>query len=1144
MIRPLLRCAAALLLCVTISSRLHAEEESRLVWGINCLTLPAPFSAPPDSQSLLTNQQHTALLNRFYRAGGENRPATPTECRIGYDLDNLYVAFRCTETNLAYPALPHGTNWYAQLHTPADQDASYPDKVDLFLLPDCGGQSHYHFAATLDGLSFGAKLGDSSETAESDDESASDHVEKTAGFETQVVRKNTEWDVYFRIPWRILGGKPASSFGFIPVRTRWRDGEVSSPVAADFGDRPPLDLSIETHFSGKLPAAHPATCLCRLPSGTLRWQRPAVLTYPKAQTIHSIWQMEMERSLSLRTLPATLGRNIYLTQRWTDLLELEGFCFRPDSGSISDEKLFPSWWRKRINGALRARDPAAACRLLDSYLGKLDSVSKRWFADGSPGDVLANQWSPVTEVEGAEEHDGDATIHCRAGNRPVDLHLSFPSTGGIRLWANGQGYFKPSGLLPVTVNNARKEISIFTSNNRVVISKPAFGISFSNKAGNNVTRLASGSIAFRFDAGGKVLAADFKSRLEKNEVIYGFGERYDHFNENGNVLTLWGVDAWSGNTAGLRNLSYKPVPLFHSSKGYSVFVNSSYRLRADIGQTSPSEYRLTQQGPVFDYFFWITPPAQAIESYTALTGKPILPPKWAFEPWMGRTGRAWSTGPLHDAVNEEEQVVNQFALLDIPHSAIYSEGPGADSPSLNAFMAGRGEKVLSWYFSSIEAQRQAQLLPELKEAQLPILRVGESGSNDPTGYVDFTHPEAMELSRRWWKSKLDLGVAGSMVDFGDRTPESAVFHDGRKGGEMHNFYSYDYQRVYHDVFAERRGNDFVLLGRAAAPGTQQWAAQFAGDHPANSAGLKAVLTGALNLCACGFSTWGSDLGGFLGSPDPAVYMRWTQFACFSPLMRSHGRTPREPWEFGQAAIENYKYYAWVRENLIDYIYTAAETAHQTGVPMMRSMAVAYPEDVALAAVSDQYMFGPDLLVSPMLGGEETRQVLFPPGHWTSLWDGKMETGPGKASVSAPLDRIPVYLKEGATLPVNLSASLQWGDSMTAGKVPALIINPAQDAARRTALGTELQLTVGSETHYAVIYASEAAGVSVDGVPLPRQSSFGEHGASPGWRFDPEGRRVIVCLPSAKPGRTNVEIDVQQGPASSILKGRAKIQFVR
>ena len=111
-------------------------------------------------------------------------------------------------------------------------------------------------------------------------------------------------------------------------------------------------------------------------------------------------------------------------------------------------------------------------------------------------------------------------------------------------------------------------------------------------------------------------------------------------------LTLWGTDDWVGNGVGLRNTTYKPLPIFHSSKGYMVFDNSTYRLRADIGQTEPKHYRLTQQGPIFDFYFYIGTPEESLDSYTALTGRVPLPPKWVFEPWMGRGESAWEGNPL------------------------------------------------------------------------------------------------------------------------------------------------------------------------------------------------------------------------------------------------------------------------------------------------------------------------------------------------------------------------------------------------------------------------------------------------------------------------------------------------------------------
>ncbi|MDE3067822.1 MAG: glycoside hydrolase family 31 protein [Verrucomicrobiota bacterium] len=480
--------------------------------------------------------------------------------------------------------------------------------------------------------------------------------------------------------------------------------------------------------------------------------------------------------------------------------------------------------------------------------------------------------------------------------------------------------------------------------------------------------------------------------------------------------------------------------------------------------------------------------------------------------------------------------------LDIPHSAIYAEGASADSPALNQFMAARGIHVLSWFYPVIPLARQEALLPTIRPDELPILHCESADETRKLGYVDFTNPKAGELCRRWWKRRLDLGVAGSMVDFGDRVPEDAVFDNGRRGDEMHNFYSYAYDRTCSEVFREKRGADFILFARAAAPGTQKWAAQFAGDHPANFAGLQAVLTGALNLCACGFSTWGSDLGGFLGWPEPAVYRRWTQFACFSPLMRCHGRNPREPWHYGQAAVANYKYFAWVRENLLDYIYSAAAVAHETGVPIMRSMAVAFPRELSLADIKDQYLFGNDLLVAPVVAEDKARNIAFPRGEWTDLWDGKTTSGPANFEIAVPLDSIPVYLKQGAIVPVRLDPTLTWGASMAQGRVRALVVTPpkkdeeaplpdhqGQSAFVRsqpTAAGFALTLKNLSAADYLLVYGAAVSTVKVDGKALPKLTGARFISMPTGWEADPAVNRFVVRLPASQARRREVEVETQ------------------
>lgn len=1104
-------------------------------WGVNAITLKRAYSYVPSLAEVLTNNEKSVLLDRFYRAGGTGLAAEPAECRVASDTNGLIVAFRCAQPDMSYPATNRDANWYSLLGTPPEQDSAFPDKVDLFIRPDMRAPAYYQFTVTLAGLKFGCERrtrAASDEAEENGKPQGRGRTRQVTDFAATVVARTNEWMVLFRVPWQTVGGKPKDYFGLIPVRTRWREGEVASPVAFDFTERPPLDLFIETRLAGGKPTNAVQTSLIGLPSGVRRWQRPALLTYPDKATVQAIWQME--RSLDKPTKADNFAARLWLTQRWTDLLALEGFDFRTGRGSIVTRDLSLYLVRRAVNDALEKQELSKAYELLDAYLFGLDRASRDWFADGSPGDIGA--WTPISRIDGIEADRGVLSIVCLAGNHSVTLHLSFPRAGGIRLYGDEEGYFRPAELLPLTIVPFAESFSITNAEGRIVISEDPFAISFYDTTGNLVTRIGPKDLAFRFGGEGRISAVDFKNSLDPNEVIFGYGERFDRFNENGHVLTLWGMDDWFGNIIGLMNEAYKPIALFHSSRGYSVFDNSTYRLRADIGQTDHRQYRLTQQGPILDYYFWIGRPEGAIASYTTLTGKPILPPKWAFEPWMGRTGRGWDA-PSNNAVAEEERVTKRFAELDIPHSAIYAEGPSADSAELNRFMAARDIKVLSWFWPVLAEAQQAKLLPELPTNQLPLLDAGSVQASRELGYIDFSNPNAMELMRRWWRGRLDAGVAGSMVDFGDRVPEEAVFYDGRRGDEMHNFYAYDYHRACNEVFRERRGNDFIVFGRSAAPGDQRWAAQFAGDHPANFAGLQSVLTGALSLSACGFSTWGSDIGGFLGWPEPAVYMRWTEFGCFSPLMRCHGRTPREPWDYGEAAVANYKFYAWVRENLLDYIYNSAAQAHESGLPLMRSMAMAYPDDHSAAANSGEYMFGRDLLVAPVVTQNNNKALAFPPGTWTDLWNGRTVPGPGTFGTNVPLNAIPVYLKSGAIVPVNLEPGLQLGQSLSEGRVKALIVTAPQkdeeasfeyeaspvspEPARHTAAMVLLRPGKNAFTvtfkdcafDYVLIYGvNNASSIRLNGERLSKAAGTSFPFKQAGWKGDTAQNRVIIQLP--------------------------------
>ena len=161
--------------------------------------------------------------------------------------------------------------------------------------------------------------------------------------------------------------------------------------------------------------------------------------------------------------------------------------------------------------------------------------------------------------------------------------------------------------------------------------------------------------------------------------------------------------------------------------------------------------------------------------------------------------------------------------------------------------------------------------------------------------IDFSHPRAEELLENQWHDRMDAGFDGTMVDFGEIIPDEAVFYDGRTGDEMHNAYALDYTKAYRKLFEKYKGEDHVLFSRSAAAGVQKYSCQFGGDQLSSFRGLTYAMNGGLTLAASGFPFWGVDAGGYSGFADEETYLRWTEFAAFSPIMRFHGVTPREPW---------------------------------------------------------------------------------------------------------------------------------------------------------------------------------------------------------------------------------------------------------
>ena len=363
---------------------------------------------------------------------------------------------------------------------------------------------------------------------------------------------------------------------------------------------------------------------------------------------------------------------------------------------------------------------------------------------------------------------------------------------------------------------------------------------------------------------------------------------------------------------------------------------------------------------------------------------------------------------------------------------------------ISNFAAQNGMRTFSWEYSVMPEEHAKALLKDSGDTEdLPISKTPQyTGKMQYVSYIDFTHPRAMELLQAQWKDRFEANICGTMVDFGDKIPDEAAFFDGRNGKEMHNGYALDYARAYRKLFESAYGEDHVLFQRVGAPGCQSYACQFGGDQPTTFPGMRQSLSGVLSVSASGLPFWGVDACGYDGfsGGDAETYMRWTQWAAFCPLMRYHGTFPKEPWEYSEQVTQMYKFYTWLRENLLPYAYSTAIQAHHRGIPMVRPLPMMFPEDAFVAQVTDAYMYGDHLLVAPICTDSNRRQVVFPAGRYVNFFDNtEIVDGDTAQTRDYPITEIPVYVAAGALFPVELNESLEFGRSMTTSRIRALVL---------------------------------------------------------------------------------------------------------
>ncbi len=263
---------------------------------------------------------------------------------------------------------------------------------------------------------------------------------------------------------------------------------------------------------------------------------------------------------------------------------------------------------------------------------------------------------------------------------------------------------------------------------------------------------------------------------------------------------------------------------------------------------------------------------------------------------------------------------------------------------------------------------------------------------------------------------MDLGAGAIKTDFGEGIPEDAVYQN-IEGRYFHNLYSLVYNST---VFQASREN--IVWARSGTAGSQRYPLHWGGDSQCTFEALAGTLRGALTIGMSGIPFFSHDIGGFIGNPDDELYIRWAQLGLFSSHSRCHGagnHTHREPWFYSEEALEIFRFYDKLRYSLMPYIYEQAEACTRTGLPMMRALYLEYPEDRNVWKIDDEYLFGSELLIAPILKPlrkSKVRTLYLPQGIWYDYFTKERIISSGQwISKEVTLKALPIFVKEGAVL---------------------------------------------------------------------------------------------------------------------------------
>lgn len=518
--------------------------------------------------------------------------------------------------------------------------------------------------------------------------------------------------------------------------------------------------------------------------------------------------------------------------------------------------------------------------------------------------------------------------------------------------------------------------------------------------------------------------------LTADEMIFGCGESATGLNKAGQKVNLFVTDPQGPET----DQMYKPIPFFMSNRGYGMFMHTSAPVTCDFGATYIGLNKMFMGDENLDLFVFFGEPKDILDEYTDLVGKPGMPPLWSFGTWMSRITYFSEKEGYDVAANIRKNkypcdVIHfDTGWFDVDWQCDYkfSENRFQNPQQMLKDLRSQGFHVCLWQLPYFTPKNR--YFSELIEKDMYVKNGnGELPYEDVV--LDFSNPETV----KWYQDKLagllNIGVSAIKVDFGEAAPLNGIYASGKSGWYEHNLYPVRYDMAVSEI-TKKLHNENIMWARAAWAGSQRYPLHWGGDAATTNTGLLGTLRAGLSFGLSGFSFWSHDMGGFVKSTPEDLYCRWIPFGFLTSHTRAHGAPPTEPWLYDSKRVQDvFRKSAEMKYRLMPYVYAQAKECTEKGLPMLRALFVEFPDDPGAWKVDDEYLFGSQILVAPLLeSGMTGRTVYLPEGKWIDYQTEKVYEG-GWHRIEAGSLPIIMLVRDGSVLPhlklAQSTAEMDW-----------------------------------------------------------------------------------------------------------------------